>query len=294
MPKGRAESLDPHRITLDQSEPTPVEEIGDVEDTEARRTDLPPGYPYDYFHFQSQIGLTKHGGGFNATKDLLALCGVRDGQHILDVGCGAGITTSYIAREYDCHVTGVDIFDEMVARAREQAERVGVADRTEFRVADALDLPFDDDTFDVTLCESVTAFSGDKPRSLREVVRVTKPGGYVGLNEGTFTEAPTPELVKYIGRMFGPVTEFLSPDAWVRLLEGAGLQDIVVQVRGLEVGDALSAIKPVGCRGLVRASARMVVVLLRDRSARQFAGRSTSVPARLLSTMKFGLYVGRK
>ena len=45
------------------------------------------------------------------------------------VGCGAGITATFIAREYDCFVTGVDVFDQMVARSREQAERVGVADR---------------------------------------------------------------------------------------------------------------------------------------------------------------------
>lgn len=167
--------------------------------------ELPPDYPYDYFHFQSQIGFTKHGGGFNATKDLLALRHVGEGQRILDVGCGAGI----------------DIFDEMVARAREQAGRVGVADRTEFRVADALDLPYDDDAFDGTLCESVTAFSPDKSRSLREYARVTKPGGYVGLNEATFTEPPTPELVEYVHSTFGPVTEFLAGDAWAGLLEGA-------------------------------------------------------------------------
>ena len=106
--------------------------------------------------------------------------------------CGAGIAASYTAREYGCHVTGIDIFDEMFARAREQAERVGVTDQTEFRVAHALDMPFDDNTFDVTMSESVTDFSGDKARNLAEYTRATKPGGYVGLNEATFTEPPTP------------------------------------------------------------------------------------------------------
>ena len=46
-----------------------------------------------------------------------------------------------------------------------------------------LDLPFEADRFDAVIVESVLAFVDDKPRAIRECIRVTKPGGYVGLNE---------------------------------------------------------------------------------------------------------------
>jgi SAM-dependent methyltransferase len=266
----------------------------DSEHQPAIASEFPEGYPQEYFGFQAKVGFTKHGGGFNATEELLRLCHVGEGQRVLDVGCGAGITATFIAREHGCTVTGVDVFDQMVARAQERAEQVGVTDRTEFRVADAQDLPFDDGTFDVTLSESVTAFSADKVRNLREYTRVTRPGGYVGLNEATFAEPPTPELIRFVQSAFGPVTEFLSADEWASVMEEAGLGGIVVKVTGLEIGDALSTIKPVGCTGYLRLWLRTLKLVLTDPSSRQFARRSTSIPSRLLTTMKVGLYVGRK
>jgi hypothetical protein len=56
----------------------------------------------------------------------------------------------------------------------------------------------------------------------------------------------------------------------------------------------MSVVRPIGCRGYVRTWLRTIRVLLVDRSARQFAGRSMAIPSRLLQTTKFGLYVGRK
>jgi cyclopropane fatty-acyl-phospholipid synthase-like methyltransferase len=216
---------------------TPQEEVHVLDSSrEPPRAGLPPDCPYDYFHFQAQIGFTKPGGGSNATREMLTLCHVAEGQHILDVGCGAGITASYVAREYACRVTAIDIFHEMIIRARGQAERVGVTDETEFRVADALQRPYDDNTFDATVSESVTAFSADRARSLAEYARVTRPGGHVGLNEATFVEPPTPALIEFVRDEFGPVTEFLSANDWATLLGEAGLREVTVRVRGLERG----------------------------------------------------------
>lgn len=80
----------------------------------------------------------------------------------------------------------------MVARSRERAEREKVTDRVEYRVADAQDLPFDADRFDAVITESVTVFPEDKQKAVSEYVRVTKPGGYVGLNESVWLKVPPP------------------------------------------------------------------------------------------------------
>jgi ubiquinone/menaquinone biosynthesis C-methylase UbiE len=74
----------------------------------------------------------------------------------------------------------------MIDRSNEAAKREGVEDSVEFQVADAQDLPFENDLFDAVITESVTAFPEDKQLAVREYVRVIRPGGYVGLNESTW------------------------------------------------------------------------------------------------------------
>ena len=131
-----------------------------------------------FFDFAAEVGLTKHIGGLEATEALIELCHIGKGSYVLDVGCGVGATPCYLAKRYDCRVVGVDISARMVERSRERAEREKVADVVEFRVADAQDLPFDDDLFDAVITESVTAFPEDKQKAVDEYARVTKPGGF--------------------------------------------------------------------------------------------------------------------
>ena len=148
-----------------------------------------------FLDMQAYVGITKHIGGLPATRALLALCHVDDAREILEVGCGIGVGPAHAARTYDCRVVGVDISERMVEWSRRRAREEGVQDRIEFRVADVLALPFEADRFDATLCESVLAFVADKEQAVRELVRVTKPGGYVGLNEAFLvTESPSPPL----------------------------------------------------------------------------------------------------
>ena len=136
-----------------------------------------------FFDFAAEVGLTKHIGGLEATEALLELCHISKGKYVLDVGCGAGVTPVFIAKRYGCKVIGIDISEGMVEKSKERAKRERVTDRVKFRVADAQDLPFDDNIFDAVITESVTAFPEDKQKAVNEYVRVTKPGGYIGLNE---------------------------------------------------------------------------------------------------------------
>ncbi|MCL7475316.1 MAG: class I SAM-dependent methyltransferase [ANME-2 cluster archaeon] len=84
------------------------------------------------------------------------------------VGCGSGISTCKIAKIYSCSIVGIDISKRMVEQSSKRAQKQGLADMIEFRVADAQDLPFEDNTFDATISESVTAFPADKAKALSE------------------------------------------------------------------------------------------------------------------------------
>ena len=175
-----------------------------------------------FFDYAAEVGLTKHIGGLDATQELLELCHVGPGAHILDVGCGAGVTPAYIAQQYDCSVVGVDLSAKMILRSEQWARRKGVTEGLEFRVADVQNLPFEDETFDAVISESVTAFPHDKQRAVNEYTRVIKPAGYVGLNESTWLKTPPPpEMVAWSSQDLGANVKRLSSAERVSLLESA-------------------------------------------------------------------------
>ena len=124
-----------------------------------------------YFGIQAYAGITKHGGSLSATREFIQLCHIKKDSLVLDVGCGVGATSCYLAKKIGCRIVGVDIREDMVARAKERAQRETNGHLVEFVVMDAQDLPFEDGTFDAVISESVTLFVGDKRRALNEYVR---------------------------------------------------------------------------------------------------------------------------
>lgn len=117
---------------------------------------------------------------------------------LLDVGAGSGSISATLARAIQPggRVVATDIKPDILERARAVAEEAGVADNIEFQQADVLGrLPFDDATFDVTHCHQVLTHLPRPVDALREMLRVTKPGGVVAAREGDLeTECVWPEL----------------------------------------------------------------------------------------------------
>jgi ubiquinone/menaquinone biosynthesis C-methylase UbiE len=119
--------------------------------------------------------------GLNAMLVSELLCeavDLRAGQTVLDVAIGSGNAALAAARHW-CEVTGIDYVPALLARARERAaaERVPVT----FRYADAENLPFPDHSFDVVLSTFGVMFAPDQTKAARELVRVCRSGGEIGL-----------------------------------------------------------------------------------------------------------------
>ena len=253
----------------------------------------------NFFDFAAEVGLTKHLGSLGATEELIELCHIGEGKYVLDVGCGAGVTPSFIARRYGCRVVGVDISEGMIERSKESAKREGVADRVAFRVADAQDLPFEDDLFDAVITESVTAFPEDKQRAVNEYVRVTKPGGYVGLNESAWLKVPPPpEVVAWASQDLGASVKPLTSDGWAGLLEGAGLREIVVRTFAVNVqNEAKEIFRRYGCIGMLGIWGRLLSLYAKSPAYRRFVKEVRGggvTPENLDEYVGYGLYVGRK
>jgi len=252
-----------------------------------------------YFDLQAEMGFTKHMGGLKTTRELSDLCHIGKDTYILDVGCGVGMSACYIAKKYGCTVVGVDISERMIDRANERAKRDGVEGRVEFQVADAQNLPFEDTLFDAVISESATAFPKDKRKAVGEYVRVTKPGGYIGLNETTWmkTKPPT-EIVEYIFHSAGGCKPETS-DGWEELLEGSGLSDIMVKTYKFPLlGQFVSDIRMIGFTGIFKACGRLLSLYFKSPTCRkaikEMKKEGWSPPKNLFEYYGYGIYVGRK
>jgi SAM-dependent methyltransferase len=104
------------------------------------------------------------------------------GEAILDVGCGSGAITRWIAHKTrsENQIFGVDLSRYLIREAVQLARIDGVADRIDFRVGDGLALPFDAGSFDVVITCTVME-EVDADRMLAELIRVARPGGRIGV-----------------------------------------------------------------------------------------------------------------
>ena len=246
-----------------------------------------------YLDIQAEVGITKHHGGFTATDTLHRRCHLEDAQKVLEVGCGIGVGPTYIARRFDCHVVAVDISEKMLSWARERARREGLSDRITFRQADIRELPFGDNRFDAVIVESVLAFVEDKKGAIQELVRVTRPGGYVGLNEYCWTREPPADFLSrsvYVG--MATITEAEWRAIWdATSLEGRMIETFSINARQ-ELRDRVRWIG--GWRALLQAWGRVIRLLLSNRKARDAVKQQLDLPAEVMNAMGYALLTGRK
>ena len=135
---------------------------------------------------------------------------LRAGERVLDVACGNGNAALAAARRF-CEVTGVDYVPALLERARERAKAEGL--EVDFQEADAEDLPFPDDSFEVVLSTCGAMFAPDQERTAAELLRVCRPGGRIGMVNWT-PDSYVGELFRAIGRQLPPPPGLRPPVLW--------------------------------------------------------------------------------
>jgi SAM-dependent methyltransferase len=135
---------------------------------------------------------------------------VRSGQRLLDVAAGNGNVSLAAARRF-CDVTSTDYVPELLERGRLRAEADGL--EISFQEADAEALPFADASFDVVTSSFGVMFAPDQDRTAAEMLRVTRPGGKIGLANWT-PESFIGQLFKTIGKHLPPPAGLKSPALW--------------------------------------------------------------------------------
>ncbi|MBD2503001.1 methyltransferase domain-containing protein [Anabaena azotica] len=110
-------------------------------------------------------------------EELLNWADIERAENILDVGCGIGGSSLYLAAKFQAQATGITLSPVQAARATERAKEAGLSGRSQFLVANAQAMPFEDNSFDLVWSLESGEHMPDKTKFMQECYRVLKPGG---------------------------------------------------------------------------------------------------------------------
>jgi ubiquinone/menaquinone biosynthesis C-methylase UbiE len=237
-----------------------------------------------------ELGITKHFGGVYATQQLIELCDIRSGLHVLEIGCGTGYTACLLAKKYDANVAAVDINSKILEVAKKRAVEEGVSDKVKIIEADAEELPLLSNTFDVAIAESVLSLC-DSKKVASEMYHILKPNGVFGANEATYLRAPPEELRTFISGSLGGL--LLQESEWRAVFKEAGFVNLASRVYPVNSWKQFTSyFKVDGARKIIFAVIRMIF----DSTIREvyFKKEAPRVSREFLSYAGYGLYVGKK
>jgi SAM-dependent methyltransferase len=174
----------------------------------------------------------------------VSFAGIRTGDVVLDLGSGAGIDLFLAAKKVGPtgRVIGVDMTDEMIAKATENIKTSGLSN-VEVRKGIIEDLPVESGTVDWVISNCVINLSPEKDRVFQEIARVLKSGGQMFVSD-IVAEALPEEILNDRSLYTACVAGAISEEEYLAGLRSAGLTDVEVRARLVfDVSQILSAVK---------------------------------------------------
>jgi SAM-dependent methyltransferase len=186
-----------------------------------------------------------------------------------------------------------DISETMLEWTRRRIRQDGVADKVEPVLADVCSLPFEDGCFDIVIVESVIAFVEQKPLAIKECVRVTRPGGWVGMSEAVWKTQRPEEGSESLATALG--TWLPTQADWLALWKGSALSEQVFELHEIALAEeARSRVQWVGWRWLLPAWGRALKLAVTDAAARDALRSQLRIPPALAQQMGYVISVGRR
>jgi ubiquinone/menaquinone biosynthesis C-methylase UbiE len=177
--------------------------------------------PVDHFHAR----------GFVATVKLADRLTIQPGQHIIDIGCGLGGPARYLAKRFQCKVSGVDLTFPFVETANKLTRLLRMEDQVVVSHGDGNELPYPDTTFDGAISQHVTMNVSDRGRYFAEAYRVLKPGAFFAVTEHGLGPKGNPQY-PLPWSADGSGAFLVTPAESRACLKRAGFTDIAVEDTG--------------------------------------------------------------
>ena len=190
-----------------------------------------------------------------------AVADLHPGERVLDLGSGGGIDVLLSAKRVGPtgRAFGVDMTDEMLALAQENAAQAG-ATNVEFLKGHIEAIPLPAESIDVVISNCVVNLAADKPAVFAEIARVLRPGGRIGISDIVAEDSLSPELRAERGSYAGCIAGALSVSEFRAGLEAVGLTGVTITPSHTVTDGMISAIikatKPADARPLIDLSAR--------------------------------------
>ncbi len=185
---------------------------------------------------------------FGGCGNPIALASLKEGETVLDLGSGAGLDAYFAARQVgpDGKVIGVDMTPEMLAKARANAEEMGMTN-IEFREGDIENLPVDADSIDVIISNCVINLAPSKSKVFEESFRVLKPGGRMMVSDIVLNTELTDEVRNDIANYTGCIGGAIPEEEYLQKMREAGFVDVHIVEKvgyGIATSARISASKP--------------------------------------------------
>ena len=180
---------------------------------------------------------------FTGANNPQAFVDLKEGEVVLDLGCGAGLDIYFYAKAVKGNgkVYGLDISEDMVSKAKSNMEAVGIKN-VEIKCGHSDNLPFSDNFFDVAASNGIYNLSPDKEKVMREVFRVLKPGGRTVFCEIVLKAALPESVRKNIDDWFRCIGAALPENEFLALMDKVGFKNIEVisKIRNARTGHELA------------------------------------------------------
>jgi ubiquinone/menaquinone biosynthesis C-methylase UbiE len=245
----------------------------------------------DTFQFMAKTIKMKvlHPGGLPATEVLAEKCHLSPNMAVLDVGCGSGRSAFFLAKQYGCRIVGVDIDPSSLLKAQAEAIAKGLGNRVAFRVADANNLPFQDETFDGAIFQAALIFT-DKAKALDTVNQKIRAGGFLGIIELTWKKPPTEKIASRVRTtLCAAAVNTETREDWIRLLNRAGFEVVYSEL----LDHTFNFSGMVRNEGIL-SSLRIALKCISDKSVKRKMGQIKSLFKETGEYLGYGIYVARK
>lgn len=170
----------------------------------------------------------------------LAIAGLRDGEVVVDLGCGGGLDVLLAAPKVGPHgkAVGIDMSEAMIQLARANAaRRFGEfpCDNVEFHLSTIDRIPLPDNSVDCVISNCVINLAPEKPAVFREMLRVLKPGGRVAVSDIALKKPLPPEIVDSVAAYVGCIAGAIHMDDYRQMLGDAGFSAVEVVDTGSDL-----------------------------------------------------------
>jgi len=188
------------------------------------------------------FGDSLHPGALSLTEKLGREINLSEENKVLDVGCGVGTSSIFLAKEFGCSMTGIDLSEKNIKVAESVASEQGFESLTNFMIGDAEGFDLSDNMFDSVICECSLCLFPNKEQAAKEMFRVLKKDGNLGISDvvvrGKLPEEMQKALFKFIC-----ILDAKSESEYTQILEKAGFNNIIFDDKKKEIQHLLTDVK---------------------------------------------------